>query len=237
MHIAVILAAGTGSRFGQDKPKQFFLLKGRPLLYYSINTFIETKKFDKIILVLSQSFIKTGESILKKFFPGNSDIVICEGGETRQHSLKNGVDLAVTLGDHDPIIVSHCAARPILPQKIVHENINTVERGHSVNTVRQMHDTMLYTFDDGKTRTIDRNRTFATLTPQTFYAVDYIRAFDILTGKGNNISSYTCACSLMQEAGYDMKIILTDSPIHKVTLSSDISIIRQHLKQSENALS
>lgn len=231
LQIAIILAGGTGSRFGSKKPKQFFLLNGRPLLFYSINAFIKTNCFDKVILVLEKQFFRLGESIINQFFSGNPDILICEGGETRQHSLKSGVDLACRFGGSDCVIVSHCAARPVLPQKIIHENIDSAAPGYSVNTVRRMHDTMLYTFDDGETRTIDRNRTFATLTPQTFYAGDYVQAFNTLAAGGENIAAYTCACSLMQAAGYKMKMIVTDEPIHKVTLSSDITVIKQHLKQ------
>lgn len=228
MNIAVILAGGVGSRFGADKPKQYFLLNKKPILFHTINSFVKSGLCDKYIIVMSKPYFKLGENLIQDNFDNPQDFTICEGGETRQHSLFNGVVKAIELYGENSTIISHCAARPVVPKDVIAENIAQLKPGRVVNTVRHIYDTMLYTNDQNVTEFIDRNRTYVGLTPQTFYAKDYITAFKKVE---SDVSKFTCACSLMTAAGFPMDLYATDAAIHKITLRSDINIIKQHLKE------
>src|SRR6185295_7463155 len=89
---AIIVAGGTGSRMGSDLPKQFMLLKDKPVLYYSIKAFLESYDDLEIILVLPAAFMDLGEEIIDAYFD-KERIRIAVGGDTRFQSVKNGLKL------------------------------------------------------------------------------------------------------------------------------------------------
>ncbi len=228
MNVGIILAAGVGSRFRSDKPKQFFLLNGKPVVYYTIKSFVDCGLFDKIVVVLSKPYMKLGNKILTQFFSDRDDILLCEGGETRQDSLYNGVRFIIdSFGEEDFKVVSHCAARPLLSKTVLGSNLDMVERGKSVDTVRRIYDTMLYMDTQGVPGFIDRDRVFVGLTPQSFFARDYISAYHSVKER---IKEFTCACSLMKGAGHEIVLYMTEEPIHKITVKEDVNIIKQQIK-------
>ncbi|HYV54996.1 MAG TPA: 2-C-methyl-D-erythritol 4-phosphate cytidylyltransferase, partial [Chitinophagaceae bacterium] len=65
---AIIVAGGTGSRMGSNLPKQFMLIKDKPVLYYPIKTFLDAYDDLQIILVLPAAFTDTGEEIIDAYF-------------------------------------------------------------------------------------------------------------------------------------------------------------------------
>ena len=107
---AVIVAGGNGSRMNSNTPKQFMLLKGKPVLYYAINTFLQTYSDCKIILVLAEEHIGMGQEIIDAFFDYDR-IQITVGGRTRFHSVQNGL---AKIEENDCIIFVHDAVRPLL---------------------------------------------------------------------------------------------------------------------------
>lgn len=230
INAGIILAAGVGKRFGTDKPKQFYDINGKPVLYYTLQSFVESGLLDQIIIVLSAPYMDfVGEMVRKHFSEYEHQIHFCEGGPTRQESLYNGVIYALDhFGERDLKVVSHCAARPLVPKIVIQKNLDLIEKGKSVDTVRRVYDTMLYKNDKGKTEFIDRDRLFIGLTPQSFYASDYVEAFQRVKDR---LDEFTCACSLMLGAGYETVLYITEHPIHKITVKEDIEIIEQHLKE------
>lgn len=233
MNVGIILAAGVGSRFGSDKPKQFYLINGKPIVYHTLKSFVDSDVLDHLIVVLSVPYFKIGKALIKDFPQYAGRIHICEGGNTRQDSLYYGVLKAVEInnGKSDDLkVVSHCAARPLLPSYIIQENLDKIKSGHCANTVRRIFDTMLYANENAVANFIDRDRTFVGLTPQSFIAMDYLSAYDKVKEK---IKSFTCACSLMTGAGYDMDLIISEAPIHKITVKSDINLIKQQIKENK----
>ncbi|MGI6125916.1 MAG: IspD/TarI family cytidylyltransferase [Planifilum sp.] len=230
INAGIILAAGVGKRFGTDKPKQFYDINGKPVLYYTLQSFVDSGLLDHIIIVLSAPYMDWARAMVRKHFPdGEHQIHLCEGGPTRQESLYNGVMYALDHFDEEDLkIVSHCAARPLLPKSVIQKNLDLIEKGKSVDTVRRVYDTMLYRNDEGKTEFIDRDRLFVGLTPQSFYARDYVDAFHRVKDR---LNEFTCACSLMLAAGYETVLFITEHPIHKITVKEDIEIIEQHLKE------
>ena len=84
-NIAVILAGGSGKRFGDDIPKQFIILHGRRIIDYSINTFLQHSEIHKIIIVCPRGWV----DIIKNEYP-NCKVV--EGGKTRRKSSESRED-------------------------------------------------------------------------------------------------------------------------------------------------
>ena len=85
---AIIVAGGKGNRMNNSTPKQFLLLKGKPVLYYTIHTFLQAYDDLQIILVLPEEHVAAGQEIIDAFFD-YSRIKIAIGGRTRFHSVQN----------------------------------------------------------------------------------------------------------------------------------------------------
>src|SRR6476661_48389 len=103
---AIIVAGGTGSRMGSAIPKQFLLLTDKPVLYYTLKAFLEAYDDLQIILVLPEDHSDIGKEIIDAYFD-YSRIQVTFGGETRFHSVQNGLRLI----QGESIIFVHDAVR------------------------------------------------------------------------------------------------------------------------------
>jgi 2-C-methyl-D-erythritol 4-phosphate cytidylyltransferase len=119
---ALIVAGGSGSRMGTSIPKQFLLLENKPLLFYTIEKFIQTIPDIEIVLVLPANHINHYYELAgKNSFRVNVKIV--EGGETRFHSVKNGLEKITDEG----IVAIHDAVRPFVSTQIILDCFHSAE--------------------------------------------------------------------------------------------------------------
>ena len=88
--IAVIVAGGSGTRMGTELPKQFLKVKGKPLLFYTLDVFLRAYDDLKVILVLPEEYTETGREIIDAYFD-ETRVTIAVGGATRFESVKNGL--------------------------------------------------------------------------------------------------------------------------------------------------
>src|SRR6478736_653951 len=112
--IAVIVAGGSGSRMNSSLPKQFLLLNNRPVLFYTLDTFLKAYSDLTIILVLPEEHIAAGQEIIDAFFDYER-IRITAGGRTRFHSVQNGLQLIT----EESIIFVHDGVRCLLSTDLV----------------------------------------------------------------------------------------------------------------------
>lgn len=218
--IGVILAAGKSIRFDSDIPKQFYMIYQRPILFYSIKSFLQCKEIEEIYVVGDVDIKNKYLELFNKYFPNNK-LIFVKGGHSRQDSLYNAV-IEINTKYNNSIIVSHCASRPYLPISIINHNIITLRKGFCVDTFKVNYDTVWY-----REGFIDRNKVLIGLTPQTFYSEDYIKAKKSID---NVLENYTCACSLLQKNGIQISPIFTNEPILKITTKEDIPIFEGLLK-------
>ena len=113
--IALIVAGGNGIRMKNEIPKQFLLLKNKPVLYYSIKAFLDAYEDIEIILVLPQEHIGKGQEIIDGYFD-NSRFRIAAGGRTRFHSVKNGLSL---IKEEEAIIFVHDGVRCLITCELI----------------------------------------------------------------------------------------------------------------------
>ena len=93
MIFAAILAGGIGSRMGEtDTPKQFLTLGDKPVIVHTIEKFAINSKFDKIIVLSPKNFINYTNDLIKEYFGDNNNIVVLEGGKTRNDTLINAIE-------------------------------------------------------------------------------------------------------------------------------------------------
>src|SRR5258707_2256615 len=104
---AVIVAGGSGSRMGAPVPKQFLLLSGRPVLWYSLNTFLSAYDDLFVNLVVAQGYREEAKAIVAGV-SGGERVLIIGGGETRFHSVRNGLEF---VDEAESIVAVHDGVR------------------------------------------------------------------------------------------------------------------------------
>ena len=112
---AVIVAGGSGLRMGSLLPKQFLLIHNRPILWYTMQTFLKSYKDIQIILVLPAEYYETGRAICDEMNP-QYPILTVIGGETRFHSVQKGLSLV----QEQSVVFVHDAVRCLLSPSLIH---------------------------------------------------------------------------------------------------------------------
>ena len=151
MNIALILAAGTGSRMGNaDKPKQFLPIYGKPLMVHTIEAFEMNANVDAIVISTNAEYIDDVKVMCKQYDLSKVKAVVA-GGSSRQISVFNGLQGVQSVGAKDEdIIIIHDSARPLISQKIIDNNIEACKKYGAVDTVVSASDTIVKSLDGEK---------------------------------------------------------------------------------------
>jgi len=210
---AVIVAAGLGTRMGKSLPKQFLLLNEKPLLLYTLQTFLNAFSDLRVILVVSSSYISQAEAIVKS--TGNeSRISITPGGDTRFHSVQNGLKLA---GD-DAIVFVHDAVRCLVTEDLIRRcYAAALELGNAIPTIKPADSLRVETHSGNSV--IDRSRVHIVQTPQTFRAAILKAAFS-----RDYEESFTDEATVVELMGERINLIEGEPGNIKITTPTDLLI-------------
>jgi 2-C-methyl-D-erythritol 4-phosphate cytidylyltransferase len=210
----VIVAGGNGSRMNSSIPKQFLLLKGKPVLYYSINTFLHTFDECKIILVLPEEHIAAGQEIIDAFFDYNR-IEIVIGGRTRFHSVQNGL---AKVDDEESVIFVHDAVRPMVSSVLLYRCLAAViELGTAVPVI-DCKDSVRIINEDGN-EAIERSSIKLVQTPQAFHGKILLPAFNI-----DYKEKFTDEASVVEAFGLKVSLVEGEEENIKITKPTDLII-------------
>ena len=161
---AIVLSGGTGKRMNSDIPKQYMMLKDKPVLAHSLLAF-EQSPVDDIVIVCGAG---DEEYIIKEFVEkyGLSKVsAVCEGGAERYNSVYNGLKACK---DTDYVLI-HDGARPYVSDEIIKRNIEEVQKYKAVVTSVKATDTVKIADDNGFViSTPERKSVYFMQTPQTF---------------------------------------------------------------------
>ncbi len=224
MNTAIIVAAGSGTRFGAGTPKQFVEIIGKPLLIHTLEKFEFCLAIDEIILVLPaaeiENFQKTAENFdLKKLAK------IVAGGQIRAASVLNGLN-SIDKNSAE-IVVVHDGARPLV---LIEEITKTIEKAREIGAaclVADVTDTIKEVSDGKIVGTIDRAKLRRALTPQAF-------RYEILQKAFANIDlseTATDECFLVEKLGFEIAIVEGNASNIKITTSEDFILAESLLKQ------
>lgn len=232
--IAIIVAAGSGKRFGGTLPKQYMKLGGQTVLQKSVKAFEENARVDDIIVVAGEGFTELAAELCGGFKKMHSVVL---GGSERQDSVLRGLtEAAQTVNgvSENTIILVHDAARPFVSDDIINSVIKGAEEcGGAVpavsvkDTVRQaealegVSDTEL--LKDGASqaasRTLDRRLLYSVQTPQGFRAGVLTAAYE----KAYNEEFFgTDDASIVERMGINLKMVKGDYANYKITTKEDI---------------
>ncbi len=214
MNTAIIVAAGSGSRFGAELPKQFVEILGKPLIIYTLEKFETCPEVDEIVLVLSENFIDEFQiSDLRSEIPKLKKVVA--GGSTRAESVKNGLDAVAA---ETRIVAVHDGARPLVS---VLEITKTIEKAKEIGAaclVTTVTDTIKTIRGDEIVGTLDRDKLRRALTPQAFRVEVLRSAFDL----GGIGEAATDECYLVEKLGHPIAFVEGSSQNIKITQPDDL---------------
>ncbi|OYW18069.1 MAG: 2-C-methyl-D-erythritol 4-phosphate cytidylyltransferase, partial [Sphingobacteriales bacterium 12-47-4] len=170
---AIIVAGGSGTRMGSTIPKQFLLLKEKPILYYTLKTFLEAYNDLQIILVLPVEYTDMGREIIDAYFDKDR-IQITAGGDTRFQSVKNGLQLI----EEESIIFVHDGVRCLLSVDLIHRcYAQALESGSAIPAIPSKDSVRLKKGEMNES--VDRKSVMLIQTPQTFHSKILLPAFQI----------------------------------------------------------
>lgn len=212
--IAIIVAGGKGSRMNNEIPKQFLFLKDKPVLYYSIETFLKAYEDIEIILVLPEKHIGKGQEIIDGYFD-NSRIRLCVGGRTRFHSVQNGLLLT---GEEEAVIFVHDGVRCLVtPDLIKRCYESAIETGTAIPVVECQDSVRILTANASKI--LDRNKIKLVQTPQTFHSKILLPAFKI-----DYKESFTDEAAVVEAFGLKVNLIEGERNNVKITTPADMHL-------------
>src|SRR6478672_7766283 len=223
---AIIVAGGTGRRMGNVIPKQFLLLNDKPVLYYTLKTFLEVYSDLEIILVLNEEFSDMGKEIIDAFFDYDR-IQVTFGGETRFHSVKNGLQLV----QEESIIFVHDAVRCLVTPDLIRRCYeHALMMGSAVPVVRAKDSVRMLDEEQNDNEIIDRDRIVLVQTPQTFHSKILLPAFEI-----DYKERFTDEATVVESFGLKISLVEGEEDNIKITRPVDLLIAEALLLEKQNA--
>lgn len=222
---AIIVAGGSGKRFGSELPKQFLPIDGKPVLMRTIEKFAQAG-VDTIVVVLPREH---HELWLKMCQDGNFPVshTVATGGATRFESVKNGIEAIENLTDSDVVAV-HDGVRPLVSVELIERCYTTaIETGSAIPVVSPI-DSIRQVAEDGTSRQLLRASLRAVQTPQTFTAQWLRGAYEV-----EESPLFTDDASVVESAGHQVTLVDGESTNIKITHPIDLVVATQLIKDGK----
>ena len=234
MNIALIIAAGSGHRMGQDIPKQFITVYDKPILLYTLEGFQDHPLIDAIEVVCLKGWESVVWAYAKQYGIDKLKWIV-EGGKTGQESIRNGVFNLVGKVSEDDFVVVHDGIRPLIDSTVLTDVIEKAhEFGNAVSSMPYNEQIFVLSEDDPSTTTqyIPRETLRRVATPQAYrfglLNEKYHEAFDRQIGIMG--SSYTN--TMMVELGVRLHFASGSDKNLKITTKDDLELFKGYLNKS-----
>jgi D-ribitol-5-phosphate cytidylyltransferase len=235
MNFAGILAGGTGTRMGADKPKQFLTVNGTPILIHTVAKFLENNTFDKIFIVITGNWEAELNELLAKWFSAQQieRLAVIKGGVDRNESLLNAVTAAEEMfgSASDHIMVTHDVVRPFLTNAIIAQNIELASEYGVAGTALSAIDTI----GVGNQHSIEvipqRETMYQVQTPQSFNINKFKSAYANLSDA--EIADLTEATKIFILNGVSVPIVRGLQQNFKITTPFDLAIAEAFYSEKE----
>lgn len=218
---AIILASGTGSRYGSDLPKQFTFLGDKLIIEYPLDTFENSDSIDEILLVVPNDYIDLAKNIVSKNNYKKVKNVI-SGGKTRKDSSYNAISY---LKDEEAVVLIHDGVRPFVSQKIIADCISALQQYDAIGVAIDTTDTIIEV-EDNFIKAIPERRSLKRIqTPQGFKLSVIRKAHEL----AKNDSNFTDDCGLVVKYGLaDVYIVEGSNKNIKLTYPEDLYIAEKY---------
>jgi 2-C-methyl-D-erythritol 2,4-cyclodiphosphate synthase len=199
-NVAIIVGAGSGERFGSYK--QVEIINNKPVYQYSIDAFLDTKSFSKIIIAVPKKLINiVAEQLAEDKY---KDVVLCEGGDSR----------------------SHDAARPLIDKKTIINLIEFSKKEKAVILAKKITETVKSIKSNKSNFTVDRTNLWTSETPQVF---NQEVLEEVYNKKSDIIHEYSDEAAIVEDCGYDVVIFENKNLNMKITSREDLGEITKRI--------
>jgi 2-C-methyl-D-erythritol 4-phosphate cytidylyltransferase len=218
----IITGGGSGRRMGTPIPKQFLLVAGKPLIAYTIDVFRRFNNDMEIVVVLPAGYTEIWREISQKFFH-DLDIKVAEGGETRFHSVKNGLGL---LGE-ERIIGVHDAVRPLASLEVLSRCYQMAEEMGNAIPVIEIPES-IRRLEGENSFPVNRNDLRIVQTPQVFRGELLKRAYNTAFRE-----EFTDDASVVENLGVKINLVEGNRGNIKITTQEDLEWVKWGMRNLE----
>ena len=217
--IALIVAGGSGTRFGADRPKQFLELCGRPILMHTIEAFERALSGveHEIVVTLPADQMKVWRDLCSEYGFAVAHRLV-HGGQTRWHSVKNALTAAVDDPAAVDVVAVHDGVRPLVSADLIARALDTARRCGSAVPVVMLNDSVRQVVADSS-RALDRSSLRAVQTPQVFDARSLVQAYGLPFEE-----TFTDDASVIERAGGQVTLVEGDPNNLKITRPVDLAL-------------
>ena len=216
---AVIVAGGSGQRMGSTLPKQFLLLKGKPVLWHTLYCFLKAYTDLNIVLVLPSSYLSDSHDWMNDL-PGKERIQLVAGGDTRFASVKNGFAFI----KEPSVVFVHDGVRCLVSDTLIHRCYEqTLQLGSAIPAVAATDSIRIVAGTSHQV--VDRNMVRIIQTPQTFLSQLLLPAFE-----QHYQESFTDEATVVEASGQKVFLIEGDYNNLKITRPMDLLMAEKILE-------
>jgi 2-C-methyl-D-erythritol 4-phosphate cytidylyltransferase len=209
----VIVAGGKGARMGTAVPKQFLPLGEHPVLHYTIKAFASAYPDMHVVLVLPADQLSYAQIILQSF-PERIDLTIVSGGETRFHSVQNGLKAV----EGEAVVFVHDGARPLVTPALIQRCYEqAIEKGSAIPAITVAESMRMV--ESERNIPINRDHLRVIQTPQTFRSEIILPAFE-----QEYKESFTDEATVVEAHGTKVYLVEGERSNIKVTTPEDMVI-------------
>lgn len=215
----MIVAGGSGKRMSSEIPKQFIKVNEKPLLMHTFDAFLKSDENFEFILTLPETEIPVWKKLCEDFSFNQNHIVI-PGGETRFHSVKNGLKEI----EGDGIVFIHDGVRPLVSVQTIKNCYDTaVKKGNALPVIPVSESVRKITGSGN--RAVDRSELFLVQTPQTFSVKNIKKAYE-----QEYQEKFTDDASVFESSGNKIYTVKGNRENIKITWPADLKIAGALLK-------
>ena len=227
MNIAIIAAAGAGTRMASDRPKQFLQLAGMPVIFHTLKPFEQCDSIQEVIVVLpaeeSAGFVSAaGKYGLRKVAR------VVPGGTTRAESVKRGL-MSIRSATAE-IVAVHDGVRPFVTVEEIEATIAAARTDGAAILVAAVTDTIKHVNDQRIVQTLDRGGLRRALTPQCFRYDVLRQAYEAADVTDPSVTDESV---LVEQLGIPVSIVEGSSRNIKITTAEDLAIAEAILDDTD----
>ena len=233
MTVALLTAAGSGTRMGQDIPKQFMHVENKPIIIHTMEAFQKHPSIDAIIVVTIPSWIEVLKAYAKQFNITKLRWVV-GGGSTGQESIFNGLQTLKKELNPDDIVMVHDGNRCMVSSEIISDSIATYHHKGSAVAAIPCVEAVFRSSDNGCSSSISipREQLFRTQTPHTYSLEKLLWAHE--EAKKQGITNTAASCTLMQMLGEVIYFSKGSEENIKITTVDDLMIFKALLQTKKD---
>lgn len=233
--VAVVLAAGSGSRFGSASPKQLRVLAGRNLIEHCAQAFDRAPGVDQVLVVTAAGL----QERVRQELAGVAKVAeVIQGGASRTDSARRALAWLADTAPADAKVLFHDAARPLIDQRIIADCVAALDRWQAISVVVPSSDTIVEVADGTIQRVLPRHALARCQTPQGFRLSVISRAYeraDADPGFAATPATDDCGVVLRYLPDVTIGAVSGSERNLKITYADDLAIARALIEPAADA--